>query len=212
MDKKGRLFYSMWSIILGVDPGIAATGFCAVIAPAKLRSIAPVRLPHVVQILATGVVRTKVNRKLLKTVDRANRVQEIARALMSFRLVACLKKPAGFLGEPNVIWACETFQVGKQKVSNAGIQTLGVYGAVIGLAVAHADMFLPVEPSASKKAVTGKGASSKDDVYRVRGVDLYALRVAGYHWPPSCNEHVGDAFAAAIVALRTLAGSPLFFS
>ena len=70
-------------IVVGVDPGMASTGFCVVgISRDNLRDTPPAELRKVIEVLGAGLITTAKDKSQNKvTNDRANRVRDIAKAI-----------------------------------------------------------------------------------------------------------------------------------
>jgi len=177
--------------ILGVDPGLASTGYalCSV-ADDDLRACKdrPKTEFHTkFTVLQAGVLRTKkaTHKQLRVCDDRVARVCDMLDDLRGVR--GCL--PEG----SSALWCAEEFTCYGRPTTNAALYTSVVFGAVMGLARSYGDSFLPVRPSEAKKFVTGLKTATKEMMY-----ELVQDRVTKLgKWPASCNEHVADACACA---------------
>lgn len=187
--------------VLGVDPGLTSTGYvlCRV-SKDHLRTImsCPKEVFHRgFVLLKAGVSRTKkdTTKKIRVCDDRLLRTRDILWELRTARST---------VGESPVLWCTEEFVSMPGRVNNAAsMYTYAVYGAIYGMSVGMNDTFVPVRPCESKAFVTGRKTATKEMAYALIVDRLDALRVmrgidrCGV-WPASCNEHVADAFCAAV--------------
>jgi len=202
---------------LGVDPGVLNTGYALVrLAVEDLRRLPRTELHAHAKVLRCGVIRTPPGpkRKANKAQDRTDRMTETIR-----RLMVVVNEAGG----ADLI-AAETFQLTpkqrvtnapkqrvtnapkqrvtnapKQRVTNAGIQSLAVFGAMVGLAAACSLPFMPVHPSTAKAVVMGRASTSKAALYEAALPKL--MPAADMAWPRTRNEHVGDAYAVGLAGL-----------
>jgi len=182
-----------WVTCLGVDPGVLNTGYALVrLAVEDLRRLPRTELHAHAKVLRCGVIRTPPGpkRKANKAQDRTDRMTETIR-----RLMVVVNEAGG----ADLI-AAETFQLTpKQRVTNAGIQSLAVFGAMVGLAAACSLPFMPVHPSTAKAVVMGRASTSKAALYEAALPKL--MPAADMAWPRTRNEHVGDAYAVGLAGL-----------
>jgi len=195
-----------WVTCLGVDPGVLNTGYALVrLAVEDLRRLPRTELHAHAEVLRCGVIRTPPGpkRKASKAQDRADRMTETIRRLM------VVVNEAGGVD----LVAAETFQVmplrrqqrrggtskGALGITNAGIQSLAVFGAMVGLAAACSLPFMPVHPSTAKAVVMGRASTSKAALYEAALPKL--MPAADMAWPRSRNEHVGDSYAVGLAGL-----------
>lgn len=181
-------------VVIGIDPGLASTGFVMIENNPTLRKVPRYMLAAGVKILHSGLLRTKPAKgKVKKSFDRAKRISEMLKCFVHLRSACCAD---------DVVWAAETYTLRPGlPTTNAGVQTLAVFGGVIGVAVSHGDLFVPVHPAEAKavsRAVKGVGARS---LYSRRQSDIEAAMLDAYKWPPSQAAHVGDALGVAVAAL-----------
>ena len=194
-------------VCLGIDVGLAHSGFCvASIDRTALFSLPEAALVGAVAVLACGVVSTKPDPRASarKSWDYAKRIRE---------MVLVAKQVHGIFGnagpDGETFWAAETFSAFGARISAASLQTLAVYGAMLGLAASLGERFIPVTPAEGKKLVTGSGLpTSKGAIYALGKDRLEAAVFGGYTWTTSCTgtfEHAADAFAIAVSGLKQYA-------
>lgn len=187
MNDRSRIY------TMGVDPGMASTGYmlCS-IARADLKNI-PVskqEFHKLFRVHAAGVARTKPDKsKQMRVCD--DRLRRIAYIVGDMVLAV-----RSYVTLP-VLWCVEEFVCRPNHPNtSASLYTYVLYGAVYGAVVgnpSYDDMFVPCRPAETKKFVTGLKTATKEQVYA-----LVEDRLPSVTWPRTRNEHVGDAFAAAV--------------
>ena len=185
--------------MIGVDVGICNTAYTVILLP-KLKTVRSIpsfdTVKHVTFVAAKWLVTKPVKKSSSKVRDYARRVGEICAELLHVR--ACIPEDA------DVLWACETFVINPtQRISAATIQTLAVYGAVQGLALASKDLFMPVTPRQGKVKLLGKQKGSKEATIAALGDRVQA--VCKKKIPKGKMEHVADAAAVALAGLHMFA-------
>jgi crossover junction endodeoxyribonuclease RuvC len=140
--------------VLGVDPGLAATGFAVLEGPALDR----------LQVLAQGTVRTEpalaVSRRIGILYDRLDEI-------LSRHPVSGIALEDHF---------------SRRSAPGAGLMLGPVVGIVALLADRHGVLLLPISPRELKHRITGTGTASKEAVQRSLSVWLGAgLRIGSTH-------------------------------
>jgi len=140
--------------VMAVDPGLAFIGYAVMaIHPAYLNKASKATIADKVLLRCAGLVRTKrspaVAKKKKRGVDDIrDRIEHIVGRLTSrwseYRGTAAM-----------YVWGCETWQLrgkAKGRLNNSSIQTLTVYGALLGYSMSWPTaMFVPIHPSGHKK-------------------------------------------------------------
>jgi Holliday junction resolvasome RuvABC endonuclease subunit len=183
--------------VLGIDVGLASTGFVVVnIQRDRLFSLPELEIAKEVNVVAAGVISSKPDNAAgtKKSYDYARRIRE---------MVVVLKSMHDKFAFPvyETVWACETFTLFGRSLNAASVETKTAYGAVIGLSAALGERFIPVHPHEGKRLTIGRKDASKEEVYAIASERLEAAVVEHYGWPKSKQEHVGDAFSVAVAGL-----------
>jgi len=189
-------------VVVGVDPGMASTGFCVIaISRADLHSVPGPMLSTRIQVYSAGLICTdKDSRQGKVTNDRANRIGDIVRSIDFVWAETMRALP---LARP--IIACEVFNLMPGvRITNASAQSIAVYGAVAGLTVARGGTFIPTQPASGKKLLTGLPKSSKDQVIAAAKEFLDGKMHPKFKWPPSKAEHPSDALCVCLASLVEL--------
>ncbi|MCL4461017.1 MAG: crossover junction endodeoxyribonuclease RuvC [Nitrospirae bacterium] len=140
--------------VLGVDPGLAATGFAVLEGPSLERLC----------VLAQGTVRTEsslpVSRRIGLLYDRLDEI----------------------LSRHSVLGIALEDHFSRRSSPGAGLMLGPVVGIVALLADRHGVPLLPIPPRELKHRITGTGAASKESVQRSLSVWLGSdLRIGSTH-------------------------------
>ena len=168
-------------VSLGVDPGFACAGFGVV-----KRSNGLYTAEHI-ELVETKRAKDAKKRGIRMTDDDVRRMSELAKIIDSL-----------FQAFSPKLVGVEAFSVFSAK--GAGVKAAYSYAITVGLAAVYDVPVYAYTPQEIKVAMTKNKSSTKIEVQTAVEKDY----IKGIEWnaPKSKQEHVGDAVALAIMAIR----------
>lgn len=191
--KESQAYKKKWATevkqrVMGVDPGLAATG---VVILERESPGTPIRAVAV-RMVKTKIAPKKGRSKLRITSDDQRRYKEIRTGL-------------------DLIWSeFDPYAVGvevytfnpRQKGSIQGIKTMGVYVGTLFWAYSRNLFAAGFMPSDLKRRFCGKQSASKKDVERAMYKQVIGLEEMISAMPKGDQEHLADAAGHAVLVLE----------
>jgi len=197
-------------LVIGVDPGLAHTGFVVCTFNPEEWAHRPKKEKHLALTpVQAGVIKTRPDkkRKSSKALDLSSRLKSLGQDFLA--ITASVRQPGDVVLLGYELFTPNVGQRG-QFINLAALYTLAVCGMFAGIGIARGWPVVPIRPAESKGLLTGMKSSPKTQVYAVRAKELKAVAYAKWH--RGLNEHVGDAMATAVATANHFADRLVFIS